>query len=137
LDEAEGAVSREGLKVMSEDQDRLLEMIRAAQPQLAKFARESYALHGRGIVHVEFPSVPPGVTALVSTQMIYQDLAEMRRLIGELSHNEEASITLRMIETYDSERQAVVMAAFRGGNPITIKMKLDSPTFIDDAGGVH
>ena len=58
--------------------DRVLEMINAAQPHLATFARESYAHYGRGVIRVEFPAVPPGTQAIVSAEMMYHDLEEMK-----------------------------------------------------------
>jgi hypothetical protein len=113
----------------SANTDRITEMISASQPQLAAFAKESYTLHGRGIIRIEFPSVPPNTEALVATEMVYHDLAEMRRLMGEIGEDE--AITLRMIETYDPERQAVVMAAIADQNPITVKMRLEAPVIVD------
>ena len=41
--------------------DRVLEMINAAQPHLATFARESYAHYGRGVIRVSFPLCRQGL----------------------------------------------------------------------------
>ena len=40
---------------------------------------------------------------------------------------DDAAITLAMIDTYDPENQAVVVASFQGGNPIAMKIRLDLP----------
>ena len=113
----------------SANTDQILEIINAGHARLATFAKESFALHGRGIIRVQFPRVPAGTNALVETKMVYHDLKEMRRLLSKAGKDE--ATTLQMIETYDPTRQAVVIAAIDGGNPITIKMKLDPPVIVD------
>ena len=78
---------------------------------------------GRGVVRVGFPDLPPNVSVLVSATMVYHTLEEMRRLIAELQGTtpEDADVLLRMLETYDPSRQAVVTAAIEGQNPIRSK----------------
>ena len=110
------------------DNDRLLAMITAGHAQLAAFGREWYALNGRGLIRVEYPSVAPGVTANVSTRMLYEDAETVRDLMADYPEiADDAAITLRMIDTYDPEKQAVVLASFQGGYPIAMKMWLDLP----------
>ena len=124
---------------MSDDNtDRLMAVLRGAQPALAKFARESFDSEGRGIVRVSLPALPNrSGTALVETEMVYHSLRQMRELLEGVKDREDADVTIRMIETYDPGRQAVVIVAFAGGLPVTVKMKLDPPFFVEDAGGVH
>ena len=110
------------------DNDRLLEMITAGHAQLAAFGREWYALNGRGLIRVEYPAVAPGVTANVSTRMLYEDAETVRDLMAHYPEiADDAAITLGMIDTYDPEKQAVVLASFQGGNPIAMKIRLDLP----------
>ncbi len=108
--------------------DRVLEMINAAQSHLATFARESYAHYGRGVIRVAFPAVPPGTQAIVSAEMVYHDLEEMKTLVGDTA---EGSITLRLIESYEPEGQAVVIATIGTGNPITMTLRLAPPAFVN------
>jgi len=107
--------------------NRIVAMVNAAQSHLATFARESYAHYGRGIIRVVFPAVPPGTEAIVSAEMMYHDLDEMRSLIGD---TEDGSTTLRMIETYEPERQAVVIATIDKGSPLTMTMRIDPPALL-------
>ena len=110
------------------DNARLLAMITAGHVQLAAFGREWYALNGRGLIRVEYLSVAPGVTANVSTQMLYEDAETVRDLMADYPEiADDAAITLGMIDTYDPEKEAVVLASFQGGNPIAMKMRLDLP----------
>jgi hypothetical protein len=104
--------------------NRIVAMVNAAQSHLATFARESYAHYGRGIIRVVFPVVQPGTEAIVSAEMMYHDLDEMRSLIG---NTEDGSTTLRMIETYEPDREAVVVATIDKGNPLAMTMRLDPP----------
>ncbi len=125
---------------MSDDsRERTLTIIGDHHDQIATFARQSYALDGRGVTRISFPDVPPGTTAIVATEMVYHTLAEIRRVTANLTGTtaDDAAVLIRMIDTYDPARQAVVTAAIAGQNPITIKMKLERPFLLDDADGVH
>ena len=120
---------------MSKDsRDRTIEIIGNHHDQLASFAKKSYELDGRGLIHVEFPNVPRGMTVIGQVMMKYVGLEEARGLIGG---DEDGQITLRMIETYDPTRQAVVLAGILDENPISIKMRLELPFMVDDPGGTH
>ncbi len=44
---------------------------------------------------------------------------------------------VQMIESYDPAKQAVVTVAFGGGNPITVKMRLEAPIIVDGPPGVQ
>lgn len=119
---------------------QVIEFIHATLEQLAQFARESYRAEGRGVVRVAFPAAPPpGMTAVISTDMVYQTHEQVLDLFRDLSGElrEDAHVLIRMMETYDPMRQAVVMAQVGQGNPITIKMKLDPPFVMDEPGGIH
>ena len=107
--------------------NRIVAMVNAAQSHLATFARESYAHYGRGIIRVVFPAVPPGTEAIVSAEMEYHDLDEMRTLLGG---SEDATTTLRMIETYEPDREAVVIATIDKGSSLRMKMRLDPPALV-------
>lgn len=116
---------------MSTDKHALLmEMMTASQPQIAKFARESYAELGRGIVRIGFPKPPPGRSMVAVTDVSYSTFEDMR-VLADGDDAEDWAITLRMIETYDPARQAVVIATIGGELPVTVKMKLDPPVMID------
>lgn len=108
-------------------QDLVRKVIEGAHAQLSTFAQDSYGMHGRGVTLVEAPEVPPGATALVLTGMVYQPLEEVRTMTSGLSAESEADVLLRMMETYDPAKQAVIMVAIAGRNPITVKMRLDEP----------
>lgn len=116
------------------NREQVLRVIEGVQPSLARFARESYEADGRGLILVKLPPLPsrPGTTR-VATEMVYHRLDDLRRLFSDVSESsrEDADITLRMVETYHPERQAVVTAALGSGNPITIKMRLEPPAFVD------
>lgn len=119
--------------------DRVMQFIDVGHERIAAFARESFRRDGRGVIRIGFPDLPPGTTAMVATEMIYHTLAEIRRLTAGLTGTtaDDAAVLMRMIDTYNPARQAVVTAAIEGQNPITIKMKLQPPFFVDEAGGVH
>ncbi len=120
--------------------DRAVRFLAGAQEQLAAFARASYATDGRGVVRVRIPEVGAGVlAAVVSTEMVYHTCSQVRELTASLQGDsgEDAAALLRMIDTYDPERQAVVVVAFATGNPVSVKMKLERPFVIDEARGVH
>ena len=120
----------------TESNNRTLQIISAHHGQIVAFAKESFAAAGRGVIVVGFPNVPPGATAVGSTDMKYVTLDEMRELFAG-DPNEDAAITIRMIETFDPSRQAVVTAHIAGLNPISIKLRLDPPFVVDQAEGVH
>lgn len=66
----------------------------------------------------------------------YVALGELRSLTNP-EGNDEAAVLVRMVETYDPERQAVVMASIDGENPISIKIRLERPNLVDEASGTH
>lgn len=106
--------------------ERVLQFLSAAQPALAEFAVESYRLDGRGLIQVAIPESPPSVSGLAMTDMVYHKLDDLRGLLADLSDasREDADITLRMVETYEPERQAVVTVAADGHNAISVKLRL-------------
>jgi hypothetical protein len=116
--------------------DRAVGFLEAAHERLATFASESYALEERGIVLVRVPDVVPG-TRRVSTEMVYRSLSDVRQATpdGQESVRADADVFVRMIETYDPNRQAVVTVDFETGNPITVKMKLERPFIADEPTG--
>jgi hypothetical protein len=117
---------------MDPNQSRALQFLESVHERLAAFARDSYAALGRGAVVVQAPDIPPGVTAIASTAMVYHAIDEIRNLARA-----DAAVVIRMIETYDPSSQAVVMVATPLGNSITVKMRLDAPVILDDAKGLH
>ena len=108
--------------------DRTIGFLFAAHGRIAEFARENYDAEGRGVVRIDIP-LSRAVTALVATNQVYHTLNGIRRLTANLegSGRTEADVLIRMIETYDPAKQAVVTAALEGENPITITMKLEAP----------
>ena len=117
-----------------ESQDRTIKIISDHHGQIATFARKSYELDGRGAIQVGFPNVPPGRTAVGVGIMKSVALAELHRLAPA---DEEMAVLVRMVETYDPMKQAVVLAAIDGELSISIKMKLDPPFVVDTADGVQ
>jgi hypothetical protein len=110
----------------------------AAHGEIAKFAVERFMHDGRGVVMIDFP-IAPG-TNVVAATMHYHDLTSVRALTAEITDSglEDADILLRMVETYDPETQAVVMASAGGGFPVFVTIRLDQPTIIvDDPDGVR
>ena len=115
-----------------------LRFVDGLQESLAAFARESYQSDGRGVVLVCVPALPLGQShGMVSTDMVYQTLEELRRLITELQGDSRkaADVLIRMVETYDPFRQAVLTVDAEGQNPISIKMKLEPAFLINEADG--
>lgn len=118
---------------MSTDRELLLQAIEKAQPTLARFAREGYALAGRGLIQASLPPTPePGATV---TTMMYRSASDLRRSTADVIDHlrEDRDIIVRMIETYDPEREAVVTIAFAYGNSITVKLHLDLPFIVEEA----
>jgi len=115
-----------------------MSFIEWGQDRLATFARESYAAEGRGYIYFFVPPIPDPDQP-IKAEMVYHVLTQVQRLTAGLSGvlREQADILIRMIETYDPATQAVVMAAVGIGNPIAIKMRLEMPFIVDEAGGVH
>lgn len=125
---------------MESDHEHSARIIEAAHAPLAAFARKSYGLAGRGVVLVHPPDLTGELgTSIVATTMMFQTLDELRRLTAQMSPpgREDADVLIGMLETYDPAVQAVVMVAVGKGRPITVKMRLDPPTLVDDARGVH
>ena len=116
----------------------MLSFIEWGQGRLATFARESYAAEGLGYIYFSVPPIPDPDQP-IKAEMVYHVLTQVQRLAADLSGvlREQADILIRMIETYDPATQAVVMAAVGIGNPIAIKMRLEMPFIVDEAGGVH
>ena len=111
--------------------DRALLVIQAAHAQLSKFAQDSYGMHGRGVTLVSTPALPAGTTTMVLTEMVYHELADVRRMTADLDPSSDAAVLIRMIETYDPAKQAVVMIATGKDNPISVKMRLDAPYLVE------
>jgi hypothetical protein len=111
--------------------DRALMLIGAGHQQLSKFAQDSYGMHGRGVTLVSVPALPPpGATMLVLTDMVYHEMEEVRRMVGDMA---DGQVMIRMMETYDPTKQAVVTAAVGQDNPITVKMRLDQPYVVEES----
>jgi hypothetical protein len=126
-----------GEGMVTDPHDQLLKNIGDHHDQIAAFARENFRLDGRGLLRVEFPRLPPGVIAIVGIgEMTYTTLEEARRLLADRD-DEDSAITLRMVETYDPGRQAALIAAIVGENPVTMKMRLAPPTLVDGPTSVQ
>jgi hypothetical protein len=119
--------------------ERILKIISDHHEPIAKFAVESYRADGRGVVKIGFPDVPPGSTVMAVRSMTYHTLEQIREIAGGLAGDTaaDAAVLVRMIETYDPERQAVVTAAIDGQAPISIKMKLELPIISPQPPGMH
>ena len=65
---------------MDANQNRALQFIQSVHERLAAFVRDSYAAVGRGAVVVQAPDIPPGVSAIASTAMVYHSEDEIRTL---------------------------------------------------------
>jgi hypothetical protein len=110
--------------------ERAAEVVNAAHDQLATFASKSHRFEGRGVVLFNIPELRPGpIAALGPTEMIYHTLDKVRRLTCELRgrDREEGYLLIRMLETYDPVRQAVVTVTLGRENPITVTMTLERP----------
>ena len=79
--------------------DRALLVIQAAHTQLSKFAQDSYGMHGRGVTLVSVPGLPAGATILLATEMVYHELAAVRRMTANMKDRSDAAVLIRMIET--------------------------------------
>jgi len=121
---------------MTQFHDVAVQCLIAAHAEIAKFAVERFAQHGRGVVMIDFP-IARG-TNVVAATMNYHDLAVVREMRAEMisSGREDADVLIRRLETYDPATQAVVMAN-AGGLPVFVKMRLDAPIIIDDPGDGH
>ena len=124
----------------AELRDRVGRLIEGLQERLAMFARESFEADGRGVTLVDIPGLPSGMARVtVSTEMVYHLLDDLCGWRDELprASQEDTDVLIRMVETYDPTRQAVVMLAFAGKNPVTITMQLERPFVLDEVDGVH
>src|SRR5690348_12677045 len=127
-----------GAHRMSENSNERTQKILADHhSQIATFARESYKHDGRGVVQVSFPNVPPGRTGIAIRPMRYITLDQVQAITAKVRGGDDVANLIRMIETYEPERQAVVTAAIDNESPITIKMKLELPTFVEDPGQIQ
>jgi hypothetical protein len=64
--------------------DRAARFLEDTHERLSVFARESYELDGRGVIRVIVPDVPSGTKpAVVSTEMVYHTLSEIRRVMAD------------------------------------------------------
>jgi hypothetical protein len=99
-------------------EQRAAKFVDGARERVAAFATESYALEGRGVVLVRLPDVAPETChAFVSTDLVYITVTEMRRVTADVQGDtrEDADALLRLLDTYDPTRQAVVTVAFETG----------------------
>jgi hypothetical protein len=119
--------------------NRVMQFIGEAHERIANYARKCFRTDGRGAIQVSFPDLPAGTASIVSTSLVYHTLDEIQRVTADVtgSAREDRDILIRMIETYDPSKQAVVTAMIEGHNPITIKMKLERPVIADESGRVH
>ena len=123
--------------------ERAVQFIESVHDRLAEFGRESHGTDGRGVIRVSVPEVAPGTRrarrAMVSTEMVYHTLSEVRRLTAGLQGTirDDADVLLRMIETYDPSMQAVVTVAVGSDNPVSVKIRLERPFLVDKPDGVH
>lgn len=125
-------------KRMTDYQERIKQFLADTQSRIAPFAQESYRAHGRGLVKVAIPDSPELVPGLAMTDMVYHKLDSLRELfagVGKASR-EDAAITLRMVETYDPDRQAVVMVAADGLPAVTVKLRLQ-PLAVPESDSVN
>ena len=113
---------------MDRDQEKTVEFVGQAHAALSDFARQSFQADGRGVVLVKFPRTSPlGPTGPAMTDMIYHPADQVRALRAEVraDADEDHDLLVQMVNTYDPEQQAVVMAALEpGGLPISAKIKL-------------
>ena len=115
-------------------QNRTIQVIIDHHESIAAFARDSFAKHGRGLVQIGFPNVSPGETVVGVRIVKYKTLAQLRQVITD--HPEDIKIW-KVVDSYDPEHQAAVMAAIDCELPVTIKMQLDKPTIVDGGDGAH
>ena len=119
--------------------ERTMQFIESLHDQLAAFASESYRLEGRGVTLVRIPVPPSDVVRTVArTDMTYHVADDVRRNASgeEGSAGEDAEVLVRMVETYDPSRQAVLTVAFQD-HTISVKMKLDLPFWCQSSPRVH
>lgn len=121
----------------ADNQERAAQLVGASHAHIAAFAQRCFASDGRGLVLVSFPAPPPGTAIITIPGAGYHTLEDLRRMASDLPDNEDMAISIRMVETYDPSRQAVVMATVGDGNPVTMKMKLDPPTLVDGPTSVQ
>jgi hypothetical protein len=117
-----------GNAVSDAAQQLVMQYLNDAHDRLSVFARDCYNADGRGMIIVEFPLLPPRVTAPVSpTVVAYQALIATRDILSDLDDDgrEGANVLLRVIQTYDPTTHAVVHAFFTGGEgTVSVKMRL-------------
>ena len=108
---------------MDNTSDNIRRLIAAASEEMETFARTSFASDGRGVIMVEFPDVEPE-RAIVATSMVYHQLEHVRRLTA--GTGDDADVLVRMIETYDPDAQALVLATVGRSNPISLKWRFNA-----------
>ena len=119
--------------------EQITEFLGTGQSQIATFARQGYAVEGRGVVLVEAPELPPHQgTRLIFSHMEYRPVQAARELTANLeeTHHEDRDTLLRMIDTYDPATEFVVAVVFGDGDGVvSVKMRLEPQTTADDPGG--
>jgi hypothetical protein len=120
------SLARKGGVMTNDSAVRAITIIGDHWGEIALYASTNYDLEGRAVIHVGFPNVPPGHTALGITMMKYITLDDLRRITNP-AEKDWANLA-RMVETYDPEQQSVVIGAIEGEPSISIKMKLERPS---------
>jgi len=126
--------------MMSEQQEAAVRFLSRAgiQREISKCAQDGFSLYGRGAVRITAPAARPGSgSSLEMTDMLYQTLTVLRPLFTETRapNRETADVVIRMLETYDPTKHAIVLLSFEEGpNPVSLKMRLDPPYEVDTKG---
>jgi hypothetical protein len=116
---------------------QVTQLLDSVYDRIAAFARESYDTDGRGVILIAVPKMARGVDA--SKELVYHALDTIESIAADLDgwHGDDVDALVRMIETYDPAKQAVVTVAIGGQNPVSVTMKLEPPLVTDERQRIH
>lgn len=63
---------------MNDTKERLIELLAAGQAQIAQFARQMFAEHGRGVVLFDVPALVLDGETLIASELGYQPESTLR-----------------------------------------------------------
>jgi hypothetical protein len=123
----------------AENPDQVMQLIEAVHNGIAAFARESYAIDGRGLILIAVPQVTRRTSTLISTEMVYHPLSAVERLATDIgaSAGGDGGALIRMIHAYDPATQALVSVRIQGQRPITLKKNFAGPFVVDESERIH
>lgn len=108
----------------------VIALVAQHQPFLAWLVREGYHDHGRGVLNVEFSRLPAEAGRQPVSATAYVPIEDVRAVSARDSAA-DMGVVIAMAESYEPDVEGVVLAWIIGGDPVLMKMRLDSPSVRD------